>query len=584
MHKWRSFYFGIRSSLMRFLSDTSYKTNVLFSRPESNLGKGVSRYGEPLQSIGLILPLCPHSLTAADQVVSDLTTSLPKGTACWLLVPHSTASAVIDSLRKRFHGHGGVSILRLREGKHAWEQELLAQIHADYIVFLDLDGDLSMHALREAATYLQEHPETDLLYFDQDEIDLDTGWRSQPWFKPDWSPELLFSVDYLQPCVMRRSLLQATSGLEFNWDEEVMWSLHLEASRHARHVAHIPKVLYHKHRRMSGQAPGRMEREKGSRAKRKMYPPARFLERRGRSDIHARFHARSHAQLLWKPAARLVTVVIPTRDNLTYLRPCLEGLWEHTSYKAYEILLIDTGSQDADAISFYGDLEKQEQARTVRLEGPFNYSKTNNFGASNARGDLLLFLNDDVQAFETGWMEEMVRWCTRDEIGVVGAKLLFSDGLIQHSGVVIGLGGLAGHVFRGMREGEVTPFGSPDWYRNLSAVTGACMMTRREVFDQIGGFDERFRLAYGDVDFCLRAVAEGYRVLYTPFARLIHHEGRSRGRRTPRSDLKLARRRFAGLLEGGDPYFNPNLSLRSVMPWVRLFGTRLRRLTPGKGA
>lgn len=443
--------------------------------------------------------------------------------------------------------------------------------------FFDGQGELSPNALYEIAMQFYENPRTDVVYFDQDEIDPRTKRRSNPWFKPDASPELLLSVDYLQACVMRSALLEGMPAVGYPQDENGFWALHLAAARRAERVEHIPKVLYHRHRRSFAEMPDSAREDRDGGEDIQMHPPAQALAQGGAAGVRASRHATGEVQLLWPPGERLVSVVIPTRDNLPYLRRCLQSLQARTNDEPCEILLVDTGSEDPNALAFYERLEESQQVRMLRLAGPFNYSKANNFGASQARGDLLLFLNDDVHAFEAGWLQEMVRWCSRDEVGVVGAKLLFPSGHIQHAGIVIGLGGIAGHVFRGMREVDCGPFGSPNWYRNLSAVTGACMMLPRDVFNQVGGFDERFRVAYGDVDLCLRIREAGYRVLYTPFARLIHHEGASRGRHTPGSDLALARERFSDLLEKGDPYFNPNLSPRSVMPRARFFGMHVRR-------
>jgi GT2 family glycosyltransferase len=239
-----------------------------------------------------------------------------------------------------------------------------------------------------------------------------------------------------------------------------------------------------------------------------------------------------------------------------------------TVYPGFEIIVLD--SERSEAIQ-----ETIEQIGTdgitlkhITLDSPFRYSVANNRGADTAEGQLLLFLNDDVEIIERDWLSELVRWAALPEIGVVGAKLLYPDRSIQHYGVILGMGGHANHVFQGVNQMENGPFGSTNWYRNYLAVTGACMMVNRTLYEGIGGFDEKYQLAFSDIDFCLRVIEQGFRVMLNPFARLIHHEGATRGRYMPFKDLVLARQAFLPWLESGDPYFSPNLSYQHAQPRI----------------
>ncbi len=233
---------------------------------------------------------------------------------------------------------------------------------------------------------------------------------------------------------------------------------------------------------------------------------------------------------------------------------------------------MDTGSERRETFELYEEISKDSKVRIINFGNGFNFSAANNFGALRSTGAVLVFLNNDIEVIEESWLEELVRWTEFPDIGVVGAKLLYPNGLIQHAGVILGLGGHAGHVFIGAREGEVGPFGSTEWYRDYLAVTAACMMMRREVYEDVGGFDEDYKLVFGDVDLCLRIVEKGYRVVYTPFARLLHHEGASRRRYIPRQDIRKAYFDLLPYVRSGDPYYNPNLSYSN--PFPRIVGRR----------
>jgi glycosyltransferase involved in cell wall biosynthesis len=228
--------------------------------------------------------------------------------------------------------------------------------------------------------------------------------------------------------------------------------------------------------------------------------------------------------------------------------------------------LIDTGSVETETLDYYRTLVVEPRIRLIHYTGEFNYHKVNNLGANLAKGDLLLFLNNDTEAIDPDWLEELVGWAERPGVGVVGTKLLYPGGEIQHAGIIIGVEGHGSHIFERLPEHAYGPFGSTDWYRNYMAVTGACMLLPRKVFEALGGFDEVYRLGYGDIDLCLRAVAAGYKVIYTPFAPMLHREGGTRGFSLPPSDVLRASVRIMPEIRHGDAYFNPNLSYSYRQP------------------
>jgi GT2 family glycosyltransferase len=257
--------------------------------------------------------------------------------------------------------------------------------------------------------------------------------------------------------------------------------------------------------------------------------------------------------------APLVSIIIATRDRLPLLRQCIRSIEERTAYRRYEILVIDNDSREPDALSYLEALARRWPVH--RAPGAFNFAAINNLGVRHARGEHLLFLNNDTQVIAPDWLEAMIEHAQRPEVGAVGAKLLFPDGRIQHAGVVVGLGGIAGHAFKHHTGVRADRAGLPDVVRNCSAVTGACLMVSRARFDEVQGFDERLRVVFNDIDLCLRLRERGYLIVFTPRALLYHYESASRGRREPPDDLKLFRSRWGEALRRGDPYYNPNLTL-----------------------
>jgi GT2 family glycosyltransferase len=265
-----------------------------------------------------------------------------------------------------------------------------------------------------------------------------------------------------------------------------------------------------------------------------------------------------------------VSIIIPTRNNLEYLRRCLTSLLEKTRYPRYEIVLMDDHSSDPDVLDYYQALLSAHDCVSLHHnQQAFNYSRVNNHGARQARGSLLLFLNNDVEILTEDWLEDLVRWVLLPGVGMAGAKLLYPDGLIQHAGIVVGMTGHANHVFAGDCPSPNQLVYSADWYRNVSAVTGACMLVRRAVFEQVGGFDEDLSLVFNDVELCQRVLRAGQRIVYTPAACLIHYEGRSRARYIPPANIRLGAELLADAVARGDPYYSPNLSLAVHWPTFR---------------
>ena len=427
------------------------------------------------------------------------------------------------------------------------------------IAFVTAGDVLAPEALFEVVTRFSEAPSTELVYSDQDVMD-GSGRRSNPFFKPEWDPELLLSTNVLGPFVaLRRSLVERAGGLRPEFGAGQLYDLMLRASEQTTHIDRVAKVLCHLGPRettreaiVSHHAAARDERRALEAALARRQRPGcveTLFTSRGPRCYTTRF------TVTGRP---LVSILIPTRDQVGLLRTTIESILSRTDYASYEIVVVDNNSRDPEALAYLASL--RPPCHVHRWTQPFNYSAINNFGVRAARGDQLLFLNNDVEVIGGDWLTALLEYAQFDTVGAVGAKLLYTDGTIQHAGVVLNVGGVAQHAFRcTAREVQGAPR-LADLPRNCSAVTGACMMVPRRVFEEVGGFDEALRVVFNDVDLCLRIRERKYEVVYTPHALLYHHEGASRGRLHPPEDEKLFAARWAALLGRVDPYYNPNLS------------------------
>ena len=434
----------------------------------------------------------------------------------------------------------------------AWEMAT-----GDYVCFLDHDDTLSPHALAYICEALDRHPNADMLYSDEDKIDL-TDKRFEPFFKPDWSPDLLLSENYVcHLLVLRQDLVRRIGHLNPDCDGSQDYDLILRASAEASEIRHVPHVLYHWRAAETSTALAPENKQYSLDAAQKAIAARGFRVEPGR--ISGRWRVR-YAM----PSDIQVSIIIASGGKLDVLRANLDSLFSKTIFKAYEIVVIDNSRHNG--IENY-IREVQNLRKNVRYldwrNKPFNYSAINNAAARECTSPVLLFLNDDTSVIEPGWLEAMAELAVRPEVGAVGAKLLYPDGRIQHAGVVMGIYDNCGHAFKGLDGSTSHYFDFTDVIRNVSAVTGACLMTRAEVFWKVGGFDEvQFAVAFNDIDLCLKIANQGYRVLYTPHALLHHHEAFSKTSKdiVPHpQEVEAMRLKWEGVIDA-DPYYNPNLT------------------------
>ncbi|MFL5312691.1 MAG: glycosyltransferase [Myxococcales bacterium] len=458
----------------------------------------------------------------------------------------------------------------------------------EYVAFLDHDDVLAEHALYMVAEELNAHPGTDLLYSDEDKIAGD-GEHFDPHFKPDFDPDLLLSQNYFCHLgVYRTELVRGVGGMRTGLEGSQDYDLALRCVRKTspERIRHVPCVLYHWRAHPASTAGGTGAKGyahgAGEAAIRSFLDGAEPEAEVCPGAFDTTYRVRHP---LPRSLPR-VTVVIPTRDG-QYLRSCLAALRSHTEYPNYEVVVVDNGSKERGTLDELRQRAEEGAIRVLRDERPFNYSALNNLAASHARGEVLLLLNDDVQATSGEWLAEMVSHAMRPGIGAVGARLLYPDRTVQHVGIVLGLYGIAGHLHRRLPAQARGYFSRPHLIHEASAVTAACMAIRKRVFDEVSGFDEgNLPVTFNDVDFCLRLREKGYRNVVTPYAELVHHEAASRGpdeapenRGRVAKEAAYMRERWGAVLET-DPFYNPNLSLTShdadlawpprvLKPWQR---------------
>lgn len=444
----------------------------------------------------------------------------------------------------------------------------------DFLALLDHDDELAPHALYMVAAALERNPSLDLIYSDEDKID-ERGQRFDPYFKPDWNPDLFRGQNMVcHLAVYRTEVLRAVGGFREGFEGSQDWDLALRVTERisASNICHLPYVLYHWRAIANSTATNLSAKPYAITA-----AVAALNEHLVRTKCHGSVEPLEGGHLRVRFSISvpfpLVSIIIPTRNGVHLLRQCIESIRSRSSYPNYEILVVDNQSDDPAALGYLTEIEENGIARVLRYDFPFNYSAINNFAAREAKGSFLCLLNNDIEVISSGWLEEMVSHASRPDVGAVGAMLYYPNDLIQHAGVVLGMGGVAGHAYGRSPRGTPGYMNRARLVQNIGAVTGACLLVRASIFREVGGLDaENLPVAFNDVDFCIRVAQCGYRNLWTPFAELYHHESATRGSDETADNKPRFRReheymkaRWGDLLQR-DPAFNPNLSLDRAWP------------------
>ena len=444
----------------------------------------------------------------------------------------------------------------------------LEQADGDYVVFVDHDDTLAPDALYECVKVLNREPDAEVIYTDSDKLSENGKRYSEPCFKPDFNLDLLRCQNYIcHLTVIQKRFLDKVGYLNPNYSGVQDYDHILRCVERTNRIVHIPKILYHW--RM---CPGSVAVDTDN----KPYTYELFqkilrehYERMGiQAEVKAVFPGvvRTVYQLPYEP---LVSVIIANKDHRDDLMRCVESLEQESEYKNLEILIVENNSVSEEIFAYYDQVQRQyDNVRVLRYEKEFNYADIQNYAAVRAKGDYLLLLNNDTWLERPESIREMLGYCMRDEVGIVGAKLLYPDDTIQHAGVIVGLGGVADHAFTGMDKDEPGYCCRALCAQEYSAVTAACLMVKKSVYNAVGGMDVELKVAFNDVDFCLRVKEAGHKIIYNPFAVWYHDESKTRGAEdTPekierfRGEIEYFQRRWADFLYNGDPAYNPNLAL-----------------------
>ena len=471
---------------------------------------------------------------------------------------------LIRSLRKQTYNKWEICLADGGENIAENINQALELAIGEYIVFIREEDILEINTLYECVRAINQCPDVDFLYTDEDEMSIDGKQYFHPHFKSDYNLDLLRSKNYVGHFFVLKKKIQEQVG---RFCEELYYEYEydyiLRCMEVSKNIWHIPKVLYHK----------RISDKKEIVSDEKIKVIKKHMER---CQVVTSVNMRKTSGIckvnyLFKTEP-FISIIIPNRNHIDDLKRCIDSVYEISEYSNFEIIIVENGSDEKRTFMYYKDIvDQHKNVRIVTWRGieEFNYSALNNFGVINARGKYLLFLNNDTRIINKNCLSEMVSHVIREEVGAVGAKLYYPDGTIQHAGVILGLGGIAGHAFCGEKHDAYGYFSRIQCTQNLTAVTAACMMMPRVLFDEIGGFDENLKVAFNDVDLCMKIRKKGKWIVYTPYAELYHYESKSRGIEDTeekvtrfRGEVSYFAKKWKKELEAGDPYYNPNLTLR----------------------
>lgn len=524
---------------------------------------------EPLVSI--IIPLYNTPIKFLQTLMQSLVNqSYQKIEIC--LADGSTNQDVEKFIRRKYGRDSRVRYKKLEENKGISENTnaALQMSSGEYIMLSDHDDLVTKDAVYQIVKAINRDPENnDVIYTDEDKVTMNGKDYFEPNMKPDFNLDFLRSNNYIcHIFVVRKSIMDQIGGFRSEFDGAQDYDLILRCCELARNVVHVPRVLYHWRSHPASTAENPESKlyavEAGRKALQMHYDRMGIEAKAEATDIFGRY--RTRFAIHGEPE---VSIIIPNKDHIDDLKKCLESIWEKTTYKNYQIFVVENNSVEKDTFRYYEMIEKLHAGvHIIHWKDEFNYAAINNYAVNQCTGEYLLFLNNDTEIITPEWIEEMLAYAQRQDVGAVGAKLYYPDDTVQHAGVVIGLGGIAGHIFSGtprVEYGYQARLISP---QNYSAVTAACMMVRRDIFEQVEGFDERYKVAFNDVDLCMKIRSLDKLIVFTPYAELYHYESKSRGAEETKekmerfhNEIHLFEEKWPEILKKGDPYYNRNLSL-----------------------
>lgn len=446
--------------------------------------------------------------------------------------------------------------------------EAIKMATGEFIALMDHDDLIEPDTLFEVVKLLNEDQQLDFIYTDEDKVTEDGKTFLSPHFKPDFSIDNLRSYNYITHfSIIRKKILDEIGLFDSKCDGAQDYDMFLRIADYTNKIGHIARPLYHW--RITGNSTAQSESNKtyvldaGKNALRK------HLERNGIegtvTDGLAQTLYRINYEIVNNPK---VSIIICTKDHIDDLDLCIQSVLTKTTYKNYEIIVVENNSTEQETFEYYKTLEKYDNVKVVYWEDEFNYSAINNFGVKYATGEYVLLLNNDIEVISPEWLTEMLMLAQRKDVGAVGAKLLYPDDTIQHAGVIVGLGGVAGHSHKNYKAKDAGYMRRLQIVQDLSAVTAACLLLKKSIFEEVGGLDEKFKVAFNDIDFCLKIRKAGYLNVFTPYAELYHHESKSRGledtaekQKRFKGEIDRFKEKWPEILENGDPFYNPNLTL-----------------------
>jgi glycosyltransferase involved in cell wall biosynthesis len=540
------------------------------SRPELISQNHFSKEFFYKAKISIIVPVYnTEKRILTETIESVINQSYDKWELC-LADGNSSKSHIKDILRSYAGKDSRIKVKFMNENKGIAgnSNEALSMAGGEYIALLDHDDTLAPFALFEVVKNIKENPDVDLIYSDCDRITV-KGRRFAPFFKPRWSPHYLLSCNYLCHLnVFKKTLVDKIGGFREGYDGSQDYDLVLRITELTDRINHIPKILYHWRTVPESAARSSAAKPYANIAAKKALKEA--LDRRKlRGDVidgPEKGFYRVKAKVTGYPK---VSIIITSKDNSSVLKKCIDSIVSKTTYQNYEIVIMDNQSREARTFEYYKILESNPKNRVLRYDDRFNSSIINNYAVSQVDSRYVIFLDNDTEIISPQWIEAMLEHAQRKDVGAVGALLYYPNDTVQHAGIVLGMGGLAGYPHRGLRKASLGYFGRLRIIQNLSAVNASCLMTKREIFEQIGGFDENYSCVLNDIDFCLKIRERGYLIVYTPYAELYHHESLNRGyedipekQPTLKKEIEYFHRKWKEVLAKGDPYYNPNLTLK----------------------
>jgi len=572
---------GIHCYSKQVINDP-YQFWIMQNEPSQDQLEKMRQEGEHFPftpKISLILPVRNANLEWLDRAIDSVLMQVYRNWELCIVDGGSPDPQVRHTLQKYAEVDQRINVKLLPEnlGISGNSNEALGLVTGSYTGFLDHHDELAPFALYEVVKLLNGNKNFKFIYSDEDTIG-SGGERTNPYFKPDWSPDTFLSRNYVGHfAVIQQDLIPRVGGFRPGYGGSKDYDLFLRVTEilGEHEIAHIPKILYHR-REIPGSAEGSIEAKPDTTRTAIMALNEAMARRNINAVVTEGFFRNSYRvkyEIIGNP---LISIIIPTKDKVPVLKTCINSIFGNTEYPNYEIIVVDNQSQYPATFDYYKQLETDPRICILKYDKPFNFSTMNNYAASHARGDYLVLLNNDTEIISGEWLSAMLEHTQREGIGAAGAKLLYPNNTLQHAGIIAGLGriremegnpSVAGHAHRHLPASLCGYFGRACSVTNVSGVTAACLMIPRDIFNEIGGFDENLAVAFNDVDLCMKILDRGYRIVYTPYAQLYHHEYVSRGyadspekRARFYGEVRYIRKKWGSIIDRGDPYYSPNLT------------------------